>query len=98
MIFPGTKLYELAKEKGFIDDTFWLTDYAWKVYTAENSRLWLNIFGNALENRRRLSKNFIVNLINNHRFISKEIELRFKELLARIGLRKQKIGKYRIAY
>lgn len=98
MIFPGTRLYELAKEKGVIDDSFWLTDYAWKVYTAENSRMRLNMFGNAIENRQRLSKNCIVNLMKNHRFVSKEIELRFKELFAKLGLRKQKIGKYRIAY
>ncbi|MBU4311970.1 MAG: B12-binding domain-containing radical SAM protein [Candidatus Omnitrophica bacterium] len=72
MIFPGTRLYNLAKEKGFISDDFWLTDYTWKVYTLDNSRMWLNIFGNALEKRQKLSRFSFINLIRNHRFVSRE--------------------------
>lgn len=98
MIFPGTKLYDLAKEKDVIDDGFWLTGYSWKVYTAENSRMWLKIFGNAIEKRQKLSGNRITDLIKNHKFVSKEIEFMAKELFAKIGLRKKKPGKYRVAY
>lgn len=36
-IFPGTKLYETCKRKGFINDDFWLSDEPYKVYTLEHS-------------------------------------------------------------
>jgi coproporphyrinogen III oxidase-like Fe-S oxidoreductase len=36
-ILPGTKLYRDSKKKGFIDDTFWLTDEPYKIYTMEYS-------------------------------------------------------------
>jgi len=34
-ILPGTKLYRMSKEKGFIDDDFWLGDEPYKIYTLE---------------------------------------------------------------
>jgi anaerobic magnesium-protoporphyrin IX monomethyl ester cyclase len=34
-ILPGTKLYRECKERGFIDDSFWLGDEPYKVYTLE---------------------------------------------------------------
>ncbi len=34
-IFPGTKLYRYAMKMNFIDDSFWLTDEPWKIYTLE---------------------------------------------------------------
>ena len=100
MIFPGTRLYALAKENGVIDDGFWLTDYAWKTYTVENSRIWLNIFNSAIEKRRRLSRFPIINLVKNHRFVFKELEHRFKEFMVRRGLKKdrRKRHKYKVAY
>ncbi|MDI6782132.1 MAG: radical SAM protein [bacterium] len=36
-IYPQTKLYELAKENGMINDDFWLTDQPIPYYTAEHS-------------------------------------------------------------
>ncbi len=98
MIFPGTKVYEIAKKNGVIDDSFWLTDYAWKMYTFENSPLWLDIFSRALETRRRLSRSRIVNLIRNHRFVSRRIGRRIKDLLMGFGLAKQGTagGKYKV--
>ena len=36
-IFPGTKLYRHAMKQGFIDDSFWLTDEPYKIYTVEHS-------------------------------------------------------------
>ena len=97
MIFPGTRLYDLARQKGVIDDSFWLTDYMWKIFTVEHSRLWLNIFANAISKRRRLSRFTIVNLIKNHRFVSREILRRAKKLFTRLGIRRKKL-KYNIAY
>jgi anaerobic magnesium-protoporphyrin IX monomethyl ester cyclase len=37
LVFPGTKLYNDCKAKGFIDDDFWLRDEPYKVYTLEHS-------------------------------------------------------------
>jgi len=36
-IYPGTEVYEIAKEKKFIDDEYWLTDKECPIYTAENN-------------------------------------------------------------
>lgn len=99
MVFPGTRLYEQAKKERFINDDFWLTDYNWKVYTAQNSRLMLNIYAEALRRRKKLSRFSWINALRYHRFVTKEAEFRLKELLAACGLRKkQKQHKYKIAY
>ncbi|MDE2217616.1 MAG: cobalamin-dependent protein [Planctomycetota bacterium] len=37
MVFPGTELYELAKQKGVVRDDYWLTDRPAPYFTAENS-------------------------------------------------------------
>lgn len=34
-ILPGTKLYQKCKRNGYIDDSFWLGDEPYKIYTAE---------------------------------------------------------------
>lgn len=36
MVYPGTKLYELMKSKGKIDDSYWLSGNPAPFYTAEN--------------------------------------------------------------
>lgn len=36
-VLPGTKIYGICKNAGFIDDDFWLTDEPFKVYTLEYS-------------------------------------------------------------
>lgn len=35
-IFPGTEVYEIAKQAGFIDDSYWLTDKSIPVFTVEH--------------------------------------------------------------
>ncbi len=35
MITPGTKIFDMAKEKGFIDESYWLTDLPFPYYTCE---------------------------------------------------------------
>src|SRR3972149_7563295 len=37
MVYPATDLYGICKEKGLIDDEYWLTEKAAPIYTAENS-------------------------------------------------------------
>ncbi|MGA2781558.1 MAG: radical SAM protein [Smithella sp.] len=36
-IYPGAEVYEIAKAKGFIDDSYWLTDKNIPFYAAEHS-------------------------------------------------------------
>lgn len=36
-VLPSTQLYELAKQQGFMDDGYWLTDKTAPEYTVENS-------------------------------------------------------------
>lgn len=36
-ILPGTKLYRDCKKKGYIEDSFWLSDEPFKIYTMEYS-------------------------------------------------------------
>jgi anaerobic magnesium-protoporphyrin IX monomethyl ester cyclase len=50
LIYPGTEVYELAKNKGVIDDDYWLTDKRIPFYTAEHSLETLNKFGNIILN------------------------------------------------
>lgn len=96
-IFPSTELFEIAKKQGFIDESFWLTDYNWKVYTKENSRLTLNIFTAAIQSRKKLSGFPIVNILRYHRFVTKEIAHYFKSVL-RIENNKKKRNKPKVAY
>ncbi|MDD5428146.1 MAG: radical SAM protein [Candidatus Omnitrophica bacterium] len=99
MVFPGTRLYEHAKKKNFINEDFWLTDYNWKIYTAENSRLQLNIYAEALRKKKKLSRHFMVNALRYHRFLAKEAEYSVKALLAKCGIKKSiKKNKYKVAY
>jgi anaerobic magnesium-protoporphyrin IX monomethyl ester cyclase len=37
IVYPGTEVYKIAKEKGIIDDDYWLTDRPTPFYTAEHS-------------------------------------------------------------
>ena len=49
-IYPGTEVYEIAKEKGFIDDSYWLTEKETPIYTAEHSYEQLKSFEQYLAN------------------------------------------------
>lgn len=44
-IFPGTHWYKHCQEKGYLDDSYWLTEKPVPYYTFENSELKLMIFG-----------------------------------------------------
>jgi anaerobic magnesium-protoporphyrin IX monomethyl ester cyclase len=37
MVYPATDLYEFCKQKGFINDDYWLSDKAAPIFTVENS-------------------------------------------------------------
>ena len=50
MVYPGTEVYEIAKSKGMIDDSFWLSDKEVPFYTAEHSAEELKGFGDILTN------------------------------------------------
>jgi len=50
VVYPGTEVYEIAKQKGMIDDDFWLSDKETPIYTAENSHAKLKEFGDILQN------------------------------------------------
>lgn len=57
-IYPGTEVYELAKGKNFIDDSYWLTDKNIPFYTAEHSIETLIDFENRILNSISLSRFF----------------------------------------
>ncbi len=90
MIFPGTKIYDYAKKAGVIDDDFWLTDYNWKVYTYENSKIKLDMFCSAINRRKKLSKFELVNIIRYHRFYSRAAGDKMKRILSALGFRQEK--------
>jgi radical SAM superfamily enzyme YgiQ (UPF0313 family) len=48
MIYPGTEVYEIAKSKGMMDDSFWLSEKEIPIYTAEHSYEELNKLGDVL--------------------------------------------------
>lgn len=99
-VLPGTELYEHAKEIGFINDNFWLSDYHWKIFTAENSKLSLNIFCEALRRKERLPAFRAADMFIYRRFYWKAFEDLFKSFLSLAGIakRKKRAGKYEVAY
>ena len=50
VVYPGTEVYEIAKQKGMIDDSFWLSDKETPIFTAENSYEKLKNLGDILQN------------------------------------------------
>jgi len=99
-VLPGTELYEHAKRIGFIGDGFWLTSYHWKIFTAENSKLNLNIFCEALKRRERLASRPFADIIKYQKFYWKVVEDSIKSFLCNAGIRKarKRPGKYEVAY
>lgn len=57
-IYPGTEVYELAKNKGFLDDSYWLTDKNIPFYTAEHSIETLRKFEDMIINYVSLGRMF----------------------------------------
>jgi len=49
VVYPGTEVYEIAKQKGMIDDDFWLSDKETPFFTAENSHEKLKDLGDILQ-------------------------------------------------
>ncbi len=97
MLFPGTEVYRNAVKQGFISDDFWLSDYNWKVYTAEVSRLRLNIYVAAIHARRKLFTFFPLNALQYHRFFSREVGIAAMGLLGRLGWRRGNGDKPKLA-
>ncbi len=58
LIYPGTEVYEIAKRKGFIDDSYWLTDKDTPIYTADNPMETLNEFKEILISHISLNRIF----------------------------------------
>ena len=54
-IYPGTEIYEIAKDSGLIDDNFWLSDKPTPIFTVENSLDQLFHFNDIILNH--ISKN-----------------------------------------
>lgn len=57
-IYPGTEVYEIAKIKGFIDDSYWLTDKNIPFYEAEHSKETLFKFKEMILNHISLGRIF----------------------------------------
>lgn len=54
MVFPGTEIYKIMKEKGLIDDSYWLSDKPAPIFTAEHSIEWINKMSNRIMIRTML--------------------------------------------
>lgn len=57
-VYPGTEVYDLAKQAGAINDDFWLTDQPTPLFTIENSQEQLFKFKEILLNRIALPRFF----------------------------------------
>lgn len=63
-IFPGTGLYRHAKKLGIINDSFWLGDDPYMVYTYEHSLRELRFFVHAIKECKKLSEMTTVYRVN----------------------------------
>jgi len=68
-IYPGTEVYKIAKKKGFIDESYWLSDKETPIYTAENSYEKLNYF------KRLMAENLSLYKIKTIRGFSSQLEV-----------------------
>ena len=57
-IYPGTEVYEIAKQKKFIDDSYWLTNKPTPLYLAENNLRDLSLFKEYLSTNLSVYKIF----------------------------------------
>lgn len=57
-IYPGTEVYEIAKEKASIDDSYWMTSGAAPLYTAEHSVPKLIEYKNSILNEVAIDRLF----------------------------------------
>jgi len=85
-ILPGTRLCARAKRLGLLDDTYWLTDEPYLVYTHEHDPRTLQLFSQAVRWRKKLVKPLWLNF---PRFLLSRIPERLMTLAHRIkGLTK----------
>jgi anaerobic magnesium-protoporphyrin IX monomethyl ester cyclase len=68
IVYPGTEIYQIMKEKGLMDDSFWLSDKPAPVFTAEHSVEWINRMASKIQLKTIVSYNKIF-------FIKKTIKL-----------------------
>ena len=93
MIYPATDLYEVCKQKGLINDEYWLTEKAAPINTAENSVKQLKKWESKISfsyylQRRKLLRLFEVIL---YRMIFKNFAEMVRHLGPRIDERMEKI-------
>jgi len=76
-VYPGTEVYEMAKIKGLLDDSYWMTDKNTPLYTAEHPEETLQEFKEKILNHIALNriitpagyiaqKKMIPIILNNH--------------------------------
>jgi len=68
-IYPGTEVYEIAKSKGFVDDSYWLTNKETPIYTAENT------YDELEEFKERISNNISFRRLKTFKGFKSQIEM-----------------------
>lgn len=58
-VFPGTEVYQIAKDKGVITDDYWLTDKPVPFYTVEHSEKWLMQMSNKILMKAMISQGWL---------------------------------------
>ncbi|HRZ85785.1 MAG TPA: radical SAM protein [Candidatus Paceibacterota bacterium] len=79
-VYPGTEAYEIGKNNGWINDSYWLTDKPCPLYTFEHSEKWLKQMQNKISIETMLSqgklyfiKRTILKLASNPRYYIKRV-------------------------
>lgn len=85
-IYPNTKVYELAKKQGIIDDSFWLTDKKVPHYTFEHSEAELTEMMLYLTASGKLRKGLFNFLIFGIKFFLKEPRKATKYILIKLRI------------
>jgi anaerobic magnesium-protoporphyrin IX monomethyl ester cyclase len=64
ILFPGTRDYQYAKRKGYIDDDFWLRDEPDKNFYLDHSQFQTECFRSALNRKKKLSRLWLLNYLD----------------------------------
>ena len=67
-VYPGTEVYQLLKDKGAIDDSYWLSDKPCPIFSLEHDEKWIIKMANKIAIETMLSQGlifFIFRLIKN---------------------------------
>jgi anaerobic magnesium-protoporphyrin IX monomethyl ester cyclase len=89
-IYPNTKIYEIAKKQGVINDSYWLTDKLVPIYTYEHSEEELTKMAYYIVAKNQLNRGVFNFLIFSIRFFFQKPKKAVKYLL-KIILFKQKL-------